>query len=347
MGDEPQAPRRRFRLPIITRRGLVRLASLFALLGLLSLWGWAVMIRMPGKSHSGPLPPLSPAESALAASIRRDVAELAGRIGIRNFMVHEALSAAADYVESRLKESGYAVGRQVFTVEGKSFANIEAEIRGGAEIVVVGAHYDSVVGCPGANDNATGTAGVLALAAALAGSKLSRTLRFVAFANEEPPFFPTAGMGSVVYARRCRERGEKIAAMVSLETIGFFSDAAGSQEYPPPFSFFYPSRGDFIAFVGNLSSRKLVRRAVGAFRAGAAFPSEGGALPSFIPGAGWSDHWAFWQEGWPALMVTDTAPFRYPHYHTPQDTPDKIDFDRCARVVAGLEKVVRDLAGAP
>ncbi len=339
-------PPRRFRLKVVTRAGLVRLACLFGLLGFLSVWGWSCMIRMPGKSYSGPLPPLSAREEAMAASIRRDVGELAGRIGIRT--AWDSLPAAADYVESRFRESKYAVGRQAFRADGRPCDNLEVEIRGASspgEIVVVGAHYDSVFGCPGANDNATGVAGILALAAALAGSKPDRTLRFVAFANEEPPFFQTDKMGSRVYARRCRERGENVAAMLSLETIGYFSDAPGSQKYPPPFGFFYPSKGDFIAFVGCISSRKLVRRAVGTFREGAKFPSEGGALPSFIPGVGWSDHWAFWKEGYPALMVTDTAPFRYPHYHLPGDTPDKVDYGRCARVVAGLERVVRGLAG--
>ncbi len=350
--DLPQTsgpvPPRRFRLRVCTRAGLVRLAILLFLLALFSFWGLSCMIRMPGQSYSGPLPPLAPEEAAMAASIRRDVEELAGRIGIRT--AWDSLGTAADYVESRFKEAGHAVSRQVFEAEGKPCANLEVEIRGTSapgEIVVVGAHYDSVFGCPGANDNASGVGGLLALAAALAKSRPERTLRFVAFANEEPPFFQSFQMGSRVYARRCRERDENVTAMISLETIGYFSDAPGSQKYPPPFGFFYPSTGNFIAFVGNFSSRKLVRRVVGSFRSHAKFPSEGGALPSFIPGIGWSDHWSFWQEGYPALMVTDTAPFRYPHYHFPQDTPDKVDFERCARVVAGLEKVIRELAGVP
>jgi hypothetical protein len=107
----------------------------------------------------------------------------------------------------------------------------------------------------------------------------------------------------------------------------------------------YPATGNFIAFVGNYGSRRLVRQVVGSFRRQAEFPSEGGAVPGFLPGIGWSDHWSFWQEGYPALMVTDTAPFRYPHYHRVTDTPDKLDYDRTARVVSGLEAVVRELAG--
>jgi hypothetical protein len=148
-----------------------------------------------------------------------------------------------------------------------------------------------------------------------------------------------------MYAKRCRERDEHVVAMMSLETIGYYDDAPGSQNYPAPFGLLYPSTGSFIGFVGNVSSRALVRTVVGSFRKHEPFPSEGGALPEFIPGIGFSDHWSFWQEGYPALMVTDTAMFRYPYYHEPEDTIDKIDFEKTARVVRGLEKVLAELAG--
>jgi hypothetical protein len=225
--------------------------------------------------------------------------------------------------------------------------NLEVEQRGHSrpdEILVVGAHYDSVLGCPGANDNGTGVASLIELSRMLTQRDLPRTLRFVFFVNEEPPFFTTGHMGSLRYARRCRERGERIAAMFSLETMGCFSDEEGSQQYPFPFRFFYPSRGNFIAFVGNLASRRLVRRAVGSFRRHASIPAEGAAVPGWMAGIGWSDHWAFWQQGYPAVMVTDTALFRYEHYHMPQDTPDRVRYGHLARVVAGLEKVIVDLA---
>ena len=150
-------------------------------------------------------------------------------------------------------------------------------------------------------------------------------------------------MGSRVYARRSHERGERIVAMLSLETIGYYSEAKGSQKYPFPFGLLYPSRGNFIAFVGNTRSADLVRACIHRFRQEAQFPSEGAALPGAIEGVGWSDHWAFWQEDYPALMVTDTAPFRYPHYHSIEDTPDKLDYERLARVTEGLEKVIRSL----
>jgi hypothetical protein len=151
-------------------------------------------------------------------------------------------------------------------------------------------------------------------------------------------------MGSLVYARGCKARGDRIAAMISLETIGYFSDAPRSQTYPSAgIRPFYPSTGNFIGFVGNVRSRALLHHAIRIFRQQAKLPSEGGALPSFIPGVGWSDQWAFWQCGYPAFMVTDTAPFRYPHYHEATDTPDKLDYDRFALVVSGLEKTIAEL----
>jgi Zn-dependent M28 family amino/carboxypeptidase len=305
------------------------------------------MISMPGSWHSGALPALTPEQSAISVGLRRDVVELAETIGVRNLSHYPALKKAADYIERELRVAG-TVSRQSYAVDGKPVDNLEVELRGASapeEIVVVGAHYDSVFRCPGANDNGSGTAGLLALARSLAASKPARTLRLVAFVNEEPPQFRTADMGSRVYANRCRSRKENIVAMLSLETIGYYTDAPNTQNYPPPLSAVYPSQGDFIAFVGNVGSRSLVRRCVRVFREKAAFPSQGAALPSGLQGVGWSDHESFWEAGYDGVMVTDTAPFRYPHYHAGEDTPDKLDYDRCARAVAGVAEVVRDLTG--
>ncbi len=306
------------------------------------------MIRMPGKSYSGPFKPLTSEEQAYELALRRDLEILANDIGERNLTIYPRLSRAAEFLENSLGEAGYEVRRQGFQVGGKECVNLEVEITGTEkpeEIIVVGAHYDTVPGSPGANDNGTGVVAVLALARAFAEAEIARTLRFVAFVNEEPPYFQTAQMGSLVYAKECREQDENIVAMFSLETIGYYSDEENSQDYPFPLSLFYPTTGNFIGFVGNLASRGLVRDGVGSFRKQVEFPCEGAAVPGGIPGVGWSDHWAFWHEGYPAVMVTDTAPFRYPYYHTAEDTIDKIRFDRLARVVRGLEKVLRDLKG--
>lgn len=325
---------------------VVLLGSAMALVALL---GVAYVIRMPGHSYTRPLPPLTAAEDEVRQRLARHVWTLAGTIGERNLWRYEALVAAARYVESTLRDLGYDVATQGFAVGGKTVENLEAVLPGvsrAEEIIVVGGHYDSVPGGPGANDNATGVAAVLELARLLAVQRLARTVRFVAFVNEEMPFFQTDGMGSWVYARRARSRGEHIVAMLSLETMGCYSDAIGSQQYPFPLGFFYPRTGNFIGFVGNTASRRLVHRSIAAFRQHTAFPSEGTAAPGWLTGVGWSDHWAFWREGYAAIMVTDTALFRYAPYHTPQDTPDKIDYDRTARVVVGLARVVAELAGA-
>ena len=326
---------------------LVLLALAAAVAALLAVC-WALMIRMPGRSHTDAIPPLVPAEEESRARLTAHVVELAGRIGERNFRRPAALAAAATYVETELAALGYRVVSQPFEVSGQPFRNIEATLAGHGrpeEVVVVGGHYDSVVGTPGADDNATGTAAVLELARLLRDVPLERTVRFVAFVNEEPPFFLTEQMGSRVYARAAARRGDRIVAMLSLETIGYYSQAPGSQRYPPPLGAFYPSRGDFIGFVGNVASRALVRRSVAAFRRHARFPSEGVAAPSWVPGVFWSDHDSFWREGYPALMITDTAPFRNPAYHSAADTPAHVDYPGMARVVHGVAAVLRELAG--
>ncbi len=310
--------------------------------------GACYMTDMPGDSHSGVLPPLSADERLLRDRLERHVTVLADAIGERNVWRHDALEKAAGYIEETLRKQGYPVTAQAYTAEGKTVRNLETEITGTRwpdEVVLIGAHYDSVQDSPGANDNASGVAALLEIARLLKGERPARTVRFVAFVNEEPPFFYSQEMGSRVYARRARERGDNIVAMLSLETIGYYVDAEGSQHYPLPMILLsYPDTGDFIAFVGNLSSRALVQQSLGSFRRHTAFPSEGIAAPGWMGGIYWSDHWPFWQEGYPALMVTDTAPFRYPHYHTGADTPAKIDCPRLARVTAGLARVTVDLA---
>ncbi|HEY5611558.1 MAG TPA: M28 family peptidase [Thermoanaerobaculia bacterium] len=277
-------------------------------------------------------------------SLRDDIEMLAATIGERNLARYASLRRAADYIASRLG----TVERQAFDVDELRCENLIHEVQGSVrpkEIVVIGAHYDSVFGSPGANDNATGVAALLALAATV--SKPARTVRFAAFVNEEPPYFTTEAMGSLVYARRCHERGEKIVAMLSLETIGFYSDAANSQAYPVPLSLIYPAVGNFIGFVSNVRSAGLLRRVVKSFRAHTDFPAESIAAPDLIPGIGWSDQWSFWQCGYPAVMVTDTALYRDPTYHTARDTPEHIDYDRLERVVEGLRGAVGDLSGGP
>jgi peptidase M28-like protein len=324
-----------------------------AVVAILVLLWWFGM-RMPGKNVSK-AGPLSPDEVVLREELRAKVQKLAGEIGERNMWHYPQLNAAADFIEDSFSRAGMRTRRDSYEMGGRPCHNIEAEIPGNRpEIIVIGAHYDSVFGSPGANDNGTGAAAVLALAQRFATHETeqhppqrtpNKTLRFVTFVNEEPPYFLSGEMGSLVYARRCKEHGDKISAMISLETIGYFSDAPHSQTYPSPgLGVFYPKVGNFIGFVSNVKSRALLRRVITLFRKHAKIPSEGASLPAFIPGVSWSDQWSFWQYGYPAIMVTDTAPFRYPYYHSSNDTPDKLDYDRFTLVVSGMGKVIQELA---
>jgi Zn-dependent M28 family amino/carboxypeptidase len=305
------------------------------------------MFRLPGHSYRGPFLPLTDEERGVREGLIQHVQTLAGEIGERHLKRLSALERAAEYIERTFIAGGHAPRSQEYAALSTTVRNVEVECAGSTnEILIVGAHYDSVFGCPGANDNATGVAAVLELSRLSAHHNGKRTLRFVAFVNEEPPYFMTDLMGSVVYARRCRTNRENIFGMFSLETIGYYSDERGSQQYPGPavFRMMYPDTGNFIAFVSNVSSRRLLRDAGRAFRRSTKFPSEGAAAPSAIPGIGWSDHWSFWEEGYAAVMLTDTAPYRYPHYHRPTDTPDKINYDALARVVVGLSRMFSTLA---
>jgi hypothetical protein len=304
-----------------------------ALIAVLAVGGILYMTAMPGRSHAGALKPLSPEGEALAGRLRRHVTALAS--SERN----TDLESPARYIESTLAAYGVPPASQHFRSGGREVRNIETRER--QPVVIVGAHYDTVPGSPGADDNASGVAVLIELARLLSGQE---GIRFVAFANEEMPYFLGDEMGSFVSARRSRERGEKLRAMLSLEMLGYYRDAPGSQSYPPPLGLLYPDRADFIAFVGDLGARSLVRHVIKSFRKNAAFPSEGVAAPSFVPGVTWSDHWSFRRHGYPAVMVTDTAFNRYPHYHLPSDTPEKLDYERLARVTLGLAEVLRELA---
>ncbi|WP_238987008.1 M28 family peptidase [Lyngbya aestuarii] len=301
---------------------------------------------MPGESYRGPLPSLTPQEVQLQMALERDVKILAQEIGERNYLNPANLKASADFLETEFLGCGYQVQRQAYQVNDQTFENLAVEIKGSDhpdEIIVIGGHYDSVGGCPGANDNGSGAAAVLELARLFAPKKPARTLRFVEFVNEEPPFAMTENMGSLVYARYCKQSQDNIVGMLSLETMGYYSEELGSQRFPFPLGNFYPSTGNYIAFVTHLKSAALVRQIVGSFRRHTQFPSEGAAVPGLVTGISYSDHWSFWEQGYPAVMVTDTAMFRYPYYHAWNDTPEQVNYEYLARVVAGLERVVEEL----
>lgn len=276
-------------------------------------------------------------------ALRAHVQALAGDIGERNVFRPGSLARAADYIEQVWRAQGYDVIRQDC---GNGCQNLEIARPGSSEIVIAGAHYDSVAGSPGANDNASAVAALLELSRLFAGKTTKRTLRFAAFVNEEPPFFKTPEQGSRVYARACRQRGDDVRAMISLETIGYYNDTPGSQKYPFPFGLFYPNRGHFLAFISDFASRRVMHQAVRAFRAQSDFPVECCATFAAVPGIDWSDHGSFWHEDYRAFMVTDTAPYRYPHYHEATDTPEKVNYEALARVTSGLYAVLEALANS-
>lgn len=330
--------------------------------GARSLWRWGCALFLvlalvaltvcatttPGKNPRGPAGAGTDTDAALRDTLRADVELFAGRIGERNTRYPEALEQAAKEIQSRFERYGYQVRAIEYEVSGRDgpmkVRNLEVELRGSRkpdEVVVVGAHYDSAPATPGADDNASGVAALLALAGQFAGTKPARTLKLVAFVNEESPYFMTDQMGSAIYARDLKQRRTNVVAMFSLETIGYFSDAPGSQQYPFPLSAVYPSTGNFIGIVGNVGSAALVRRSVEHFREKATVPSEGAALPGGVTGVGWSDQWAFWREGYPGVMVTDTAPFRNPNYHELSDVPRTLDYERLMQVVRGLHHVIQ------
>jgi Zn-dependent M28 family amino/carboxypeptidase len=303
------------------------------------------MLKMPGKSYKGVLPPLSEEQKNLQVNLRKHVDVLAGEIGERNLWCYENLNKASDYIAKFWEQLKYNVAIQEYKALGKLSKNLEIVLPGKSQkIIVVGAHYDSVVNSPGANDNASGVAALLEISGLLKKQTLSKTIRLVAFTNEEPPIFLTGNMGSWHYAKRAKKLQADIDVMISLETIGYYSNQPKSQSYPFPFSFFYPDTANFIGFASNVQSGFQLRKIIGLFRKHIQFPSEGIAAPSIIPGISWSDQRSFWRAGYRAIMVTDTAFYRYPYYHTQEDTPDKLNYENFTRVVWGLASTIKTLA---
>jgi hypothetical protein len=331
------------------RQMVLALIALVAVAGIV-VAGVRYVTAVPGQSHRGALPPPSDAETATAARLLTHIRAIASKP--HNIDHYDELEKSARTIEDTLKALGYQPVPQVYEVEGRAVRNIEAVIEpsrpdGDTKTIVVGAHYDSYGDAPGANDNGSGTAAVLELARLLADLRNTgdKRIRLVLFVNEEPPYFQTPDMGSYRYAKLLAERREAVIGMISLETLGCFLDYPGSQKYPPPLGLLYPNKGDFVAFVAMTGSRELMQNLIGSFRRHTQFPSVGGVAPGFVPGIGWSDHWSFEQFRYPAVMITDTALFRYPHYHRTTDTPDQVDVDKLARITHGVERVIREMAG--
>jgi len=283
----------------------------------------------------------------LSEALRQHVRVLAGEIGERNVFRPTALRSAAEYITAAWQVQGHDVAAQRYTVRGIECANLEVSVSGtmpGGGVLLVGAHYDTVRGSPGADDNASGVAALLEIGRLLRIEAPTHTVRCVAFVNEEEPFFFLGEMGSLVYARAARGRGDRIRLMLSLEMLGCYRDEPGTQAYPPLLRRFYPDRGNFLGFVSNLRSRMQLRELVRAFRSVSDFPAEAAALPWWVPGVALSDQSSFWRQGYPGVMVTDTAYLRNPRYHTHRDTPETLDYPRFARATLGLAGALRLLS---
>ena len=282
----------------------------------------------------------------LETQLKSHVRTLSETIGDRNMFAYEKLEEAATFISDQFKLYGYAVDHQGYTIRHQKAYNIIATHQGDAhasEVILVGAHYDTCFN-PGADDNASGVAGLLALAKMISSHNTNRTIQFVAFVNEEPPFFKTEEMGSRVFARRARLKGVDYKAVIVLEMIGYYSQAFNSQRYPPLLGLLYPNKANFICMVGNWHSRKLGKQVLTHFKEYTTFPIESYIGPGFVPGVDFSDHWSFWKEGYPAVMITDTAFYRYPHYHQASDTYEKLDYQSMTHVVSALSNVLIDLA---
>jgi Zn-dependent M28 family amino/carboxypeptidase len=292
-------------------------------------------LAMPGKSYSETPPPLTQTQRLRQDDLKKMVQKLSGEIGIRDD--RSGLDQTLRVIAPLLPQ------QQDYQAKGVTYQNRSLEIRGQTkpdEIILIGAHYDTVAVSPGADDNASGVAALISLSKQFEQVKFAKTVRFVAFAQEELGL-----LGSRAYAERSKQLNENIVAMLSFDMLGYYTDQPGSQAYPVPVGNLYPDRGNYLAFISNLKSRDLLRSTIQSFRKSAALPSEALALPELIKDIGRSDHAAFWKAGYPAILVTDTASFRNPHYHQPSDRSETLDFDRLTRAVDGIATIIEDLAG--
>ncbi|MBI4633080.1 MAG: M28 family peptidase [Deltaproteobacteria bacterium] len=317
---------------------------IFLLLALLAA-AFLLYSLMKIKNAPSVVPPRTP--GIKDTLLYRHVEHLTATIGSRSVFEYDRIIAARDYILSCLNGMGYSPARQDFSYQGRTFSNIVVSLRGAArpgDVVLIGAHYDTMVGTPGADDNASAVAMLLEMCRLLKNYAPGMTLKLVFFALEEPPLFRTEFMGSAIYAREAKKQGENIRGMISLEMLGYYSDQKGGQSYPfPLMHLMYPSTPNFIAVVGNLSSRRLVHRIADSLREKAGIPVETLATVSFLPGVDFSDHRSFWEVGYPAVMITDTAFYRNPNYHRETDRIDTLDFLRMSALLQGLVQTAKDL----
>lgn len=290
-------------------------------------------------------------KTQIESNLRLHVDRLAGLIGPRYLQKPKSIEATIGYIEGQWTGMGFELARECYEALGAQATNLIVERTGTKrpdEIILLGAHYDTVRTTPGADDNASAVAVLLEVSRLLREQSFKRTVRYVAFACEEPPYFNVDAMGSQYHARQARLRGDKILGMLCLEMVGYYTSRDNSQQVPAHIPRwlhrFLPSRGDFLAAVGNLASWKLCWRFRRGFKRGArSMPLFSICLPEKIHEIRLSDNRSFWDQGYPALMLTDTSFFRNPHYHSMSDTPDTLDYPRMTDVTLGVAAAVKAL----
>ena len=315
------------------------LVVLIFLIVLIVFWFW---MTQPLFSRAQPSSERTVDPSRLEAHVRK----LSIELGPRDVDHIENLDRVAAYIKDEFSQTSAHVSEQVYRVQGKTYRNVVTQFGPASEErIVVGAHYDTAGPLPGTDDNASGVAGLIELARLLGRQQPPLRVELVAFSLEEPPYFRTTGMGSSVHAQSLRNQNVRVRAMISLEMIGYFSDAPSSQSFPiGVLSAFYPSTGNFISVVGRLSDGLLVRKTKSAMRNATPLPVYSINAPQFVAGVDFSDQLNYWQAGYSAMMITDTAFYRNRNYHTAQDTAEKLDYKRMAMVVEGVYAVVNELA---
>lgn len=263
----------------------------------------------------------------------------------RNYQNLENLNKSADYIKKELAQYSSDVSEQTFVVNGKTYRNVVAKFGANTEeLIVIGAHYDSHGNTYGADDNASGVAGLLELARLLKDQTPNQSVELVAYSLEEPPCFATENMGSAFHARELKAESIPVKLMLSLEMIGYFNDEPNSQNYPAPLmEYLYSDKGNFISVIGNVSGRKIAKKVTNLMNQASNLPVYRLSAPSFIQGIDYSDHRNYWAEGYPALMITNTSFYRNDHYHQPYgDDWQSLDYERMAKVVQGVYKVVQE-----
>jgi Zn-dependent M28 family amino/carboxypeptidase len=282
--------------------------------------------------------------------LHRHVYQLSEVIGSRSVFEYEKINGAKEYIETVLKDLNLEYTLQSYQYSGKTFSNIILTLEGQKEpeeTFIIGAHYDTVFGTPGADDNASAVAVLLELCRLLKDYQPAKTLKLIFFVLEEPPTFKTKYMGSYVCAKTAKENKEKIYGMISLEMLGYYNEKKGAQLYPLPLmSLFYSNTPNFIGVVGNLGSRKLVKKIANSLKKNCTVPVETLSTVKFVPGVDFSDHGSFWKMGYPAVMITDTAFYRNPNYHSLSDTIDTLDFDKMAELLTGLKQAAKDMTSS-